>query len=355
MAAPTDAGKVKHPPIVWEHVPCPLCKAHAGDLLLSAAGDPPGTVYRLVRCRFCGLGYVNPRPDASSIGQFYPDDYEWYQQRPESSPGWLGRLRRRLEGHVLSTYFGYPGSPSNKQRALAALLYPWLAPPRDSHTCIPYTGRGRLLDYGCGAGGFARKMQQRGWDVVGMDFSAHAARRVNAAYGIPVHVGTLPHPAVAPESFDVINMGAVLEHVHRPHELVEAATRALRPGGLLVVAVPNIDSWTVRRFGAWNQIIDLPRHLLHFNPATLRRLLQAHGLEVEELRMLKRVGWLRRTFKMNVRRPDATAGQRWLARLGQLRPVQSLLVRWMVWTQQADCLFAVARRPTRPARFRVSA
>src|SRR5947209_19818870 len=69
MAEPTDAGTVKHPPIVWEHVPCPLCKAHAGELLLSAAGDPPGTVYRLVRCRFCGLGYVNPRPDAGSIGQ----------------------------------------------------------------------------------------------------------------------------------------------------------------------------------------------------------------------------------------------------------------------------------------------
>ena len=79
--AEAGAGKTRLP-IVWEHVPCPLCRAHAGELLIAAAGEPAGTVYRVVRCRFCGLGYVNPRPDFASIGQFYPDDYSPYRVRP---------------------------------------------------------------------------------------------------------------------------------------------------------------------------------------------------------------------------------------------------------------------------------
>lgn len=332
--------------IVWEDVPCPLCKARDEELCLSAPEGTSGPTYRVVRCRCCGMGYLNPRPDFASIGQFYPDDYAHYSATPPRSSGRGGGLRQWLERLVLSASFGYPPPLRHwYERALAALAAPWVAPPRSSHTSIPFTGRGRLLDFGCGGGWLAARMKQYGWDVEGMDFSAFAAHKVEQQFGLRVHVGTLPHPQVGPESFDVINMGQVLEHVHWPHAVVEAAAKALRPGGLLVVSVPNFASWSMRTFGAPSPAIDMPRHLLHFSPATLRRLLQAHGLEVTELRVLGRVGWMRRTLARTRQAGAAGWKQRLLARLGRSRLLVGALTRWTEWTRQADQLMAFARRP----------
>jgi 2-polyprenyl-3-methyl-5-hydroxy-6-metoxy-1,4-benzoquinol methylase len=335
-------------PIVWKDVPCPLCSVRNEELLLTATGEPAETVYRLVRCRSCGLGYLNPRPDEASIGQFYREDYEPYQARPIRAPGWWGRWRNKLARQVLATRLGYPSVTETPwTRFLAAVLSPWLAPGRDSFTGVPYAGQGRLLDFGCGSGWYAWRMKQQGWDVVGMDFSQHAARQVTTHYGIPVHVGTLPHQAIQPESFDAITMGAVLEHVHSAHRLIEAAVKALRPGGMLAVSVPNLESWALRRFGTDSYTLQLPVHLLHFTPVTLRRLLEWHGLEVIEQRMMARAGWMRRTLRTSAGQPGADTGRRALRWIAACRPAVSLLTRWTVWKGQADCLYALARRPVR--------
>src|SRR5262249_23099022 len=151
---------------------------------------------------------------------------------------------------------------------------------------LPFVGEGRLLDFGCGSGWYAHRMRELGWQVTAMDFNAQVAAQVQQRFGIPVVVGTLPHPEIEPESYDVITMGAVLEHVHRLHEVVAAAARALRPGGYLMAAVPNLDSWGFRHFGEDWWGLQIPHHLLHFNPTTLRRMLKAHGLEVRQLRIL---------------------------------------------------------------------
>ncbi len=212
-------------------------------------------------------------------------------------------------------------------------------------TALPYRGEGRLLDYGCGSGWYLERMRRRGWNVTGMDFSPHGARKVRERYGIEVHVGKLPHPAVPEASYDVITLGCVLEHVHAPHELIAAATEALKPGGLLVIVVQNIDSWGFRVFGPSWWPLELPRHLLHFKPATLRRLVESHGLEVCEQRMILRGGWMRRSLDLLARRPDKTAADRLLVRLLRPRLVTSLVTRWTTWTGQADCIYLTARRP----------
>jgi SAM-dependent methyltransferase len=299
------------PRVTWETVACPLCAASDEEVLLTEPVDDGEAVYRLVRCRGCGMGYLNPRPDEDSIGQFYPEEYEPYQAPQRHR---VGRWRQLV------------------------------GPGGNSLTAVPLHGQGRLLDFGCGSGWYAQRMKERGWHVTGMDFSAHAARQVEQRYGIRVHVGTLPHPDVAVESFDMVTMGAVLEHVHDPHCVIAAARRALRPGGRLLVSVPNLAGWGFRYFGRDWFGLELPRHLLHFTPDTLRRLVEGHGLEVRELGTQVRGGWLRRSLARAHQRGSAVS-RRPLARLGRLRVVSSLLAHWTGRTGQADAIRLIAERP----------
>jgi SAM-dependent methyltransferase len=301
------------PSVVWEDVACPLCEAREEELLLETSSSLDGWRFRLVRCGRCGLGYHNPRPDQGSIARFYPDDYAPYHRGER---------------------------PARKARRLAP---PWFGARRDSLTSLPYQGQGRLLEYGCGAGWLGKRLRDRGWDVTGMDFSPYAAAQARRLFGLPVIVGSLPHPAVAAESFDVIVMGAVLEHVHRPHDIIGAAAKALRPGGYLVVVVPNLGSWGFRTFGKSWWGLQLPVHLLHFTPATLRRLLEAHGLEVRHEFQPARASWMRRSLA--AARKQGLASSLWLRMLARSRLGASLLTRWSVAAGKGDCLLMRAYRP----------
>jgi SAM-dependent methyltransferase len=307
-------------PAGWEETACPLCGDGDGRELLRVPGEPGGPDYRLVECAACGLGYLNPRPDVYTIGRYYPDDYEPYQP-PAAKKSWWAGVRGRLERLGLWPAAG------------------------DSMTNVPPQGGRRLLDYGCGSGWYASRMRGRGWQVTAMDINPHATAQARQHFGLDTLTGTLPHPAVTPASYDAITLGAVLEHLHDPHPVFAAAREALTPGGLLVVSVPNRASWGFRAFGPAWWPLELPRHLLHFTPATLRRLAEMHGLEVVNLRMLGRTSWMKRSCAALGR--DAAGRQRhpWLTRLGRSRLFQGWLTRWTVWTGQADCLFLIARKP----------
>lgn len=334
----------------WEDIACPLCRARNEFEILQKRSDGPAETYRLVKCGQCGMGYLNPRPIETEIGRYYQESYGPYQAPPTRRLKDRPRLRQYLESLVRSHYFGYPPPLRHFRDRLAARIARWtLRPDRGSLTHLPYHGEGRLLDFGCGSGWYAHRMKERGWQVTGLDFSSHAAKQVEKLFGIPVHVGTLPHPDLKPQSFDMITMGAVLEHVHDPHQVVGAAATLLKPGGRLVIAVPNWSSWGFRFFGPYWWGLELPRHLLHFTPATLARLIKSHGLIVRELTTLVRGGWLRRSMALVRQDVDAPVSRRWLSALGRVRPLASLMARITGWTNQADCLKLIAELPLAPS------
>ena len=88
-------------------------------------------------------------------------------------------------------------------------------------------------------------------------------------------------------------MWQALEHVHDPLRVLCEAHRLLVPGGKIVVAVPNMDSLPYRWFGRAWQGLDLPRHLTHFSPRTLHKMLQRAGFQVGPVRMVRHSNWLR--------------------------------------------------------------
>ncbi len=333
---------VEHRAIRLESVPCLLCCSD--DYEPVQRGTDPfagtGAEFQVVRCRRCSFAYTNPRPTVDQIGLFYPKDYGPYEGR-EAKTGVVAGLRFELEKAVLRSQYGYPPQPvSSAVRMQALFARLWINRSRQRQFWIPFRSPGSLLDFGCGAGEFLRRMKAFGWNVQGLDFSAEVAQEVTARLNVPVLVGTLPHPHVGPKSFDAVTMWNALEHVHDPRATVKAAREALAARGLLVVGVPNFASWSARHFREYWYGLQLPTHLSHFTPETLVRLLERENFRLLELKHVSRVGCLRKSARMATR---ASALSWWL-RACRFKPLGLAISNWAERTGQADFMVAIAEK-----------
>jgi SAM-dependent methyltransferase len=179
-------------------------------------------------------------------------------------------------------------------------------------------------------------MHQEGWQVTGLDATVSADVLAQARDRYPVLSGTLPHADLTPASFHVITMWQSLEHVHDPLAVLQEARRLLMPGGGLLVTVPNIAGASFRWFGSAWFGLDLPRHLTHFTPVTLYRMMHRAGFQVGPLRMVRHPGWIRRSA--------ALAAVSWRNSLLRTRFGAGLAAWYAYWTYQADCLLITGRR-----------
>jgi len=199
---------------------------------------------------------------------------------------------------------------------------------------LPRQERGRLLDFGCGGGGFLERMRRLGWQVTGVDMSVAAVQRVRTELGLDALAGSLPHAGLVHNAFDLITMWQSLEHVHEPLPVLREARRLLVSGGMLVVSVPNIDSLPFRWFGtAWFGL-DLPRHLTHFTPPTLRLMLEKAGFRVQSLRLVRHSDWLRSSAELASQLGRGAPWQGWL----RTRAGSNLAAWYSYLTRQADCI-----------------
>ncbi len=209
-------------------------------------------VFAVVRCDHCGLLRLDPHPLPEELQHYYPKDY-WFSPGG-STAGTLEETYRRL---VLRDHVHFVETALRRSPAA-----------------------GPVLDVGCGGGLFLGMMRERGFRILGLDFSPEAAaiawRRQNA----PAVCATLEHVPFRAGSVGGITMFHVLEHLYDPRVYLRAAHDLLMPGGVLVVQVPNAASWQFRLLGrAWNGI-DVPRHLFDFRDRDVEKLLTGCGFEV---------------------------------------------------------------------------
>jgi SAM-dependent methyltransferase len=231
----------------------------------------------------------------SSLGDYYPNTNHAHQEQHGDVPGDKSSVpvRKLLLRHLYAP-------PERKPRGVACIFAKALLTARGSDRLgagLPVRGNGKLLDFGCGYGKLLRRMSAAGWDVTGLDFSDQAVNAVRAA-GITAHQGTLPHPQLASHSFDAVTMEHALEHVPDPLPVLRAAREVLRPGGALLVHVPNFSSWEVQQFRGDAIQIDLPRHLLHFEPASLGKMLEAAGFVDVAVHSRPRRGSVRQSINL---------------------------------------------------------
>ena len=137
---------------------------------------------------------------------------------------------------------------------------------------------GTVLDLGCATGGFLSTLQGPSWKCFGIEMSEDAANVARRRCGAEVFVGDILDAPFLPASFDAITCFNVFEHVYEPKEVLIKVAEWLKPGGIFYTLMPNIDSAGARIFRSYWYALELPRHLYHFSPATLRRIAGAAGL-----------------------------------------------------------------------------
>jgi 2-polyprenyl-3-methyl-5-hydroxy-6-metoxy-1,4-benzoquinol methylase len=298
--------------VEWEETACLLCRGRNWFTLVEAPDRAPGCRglwFAVVQCNDCGLCFTNPRPDVESLAQFYPPSYAPHQLRDQAE--------------------------SKPRFSLSSLFH------RGTELATPDSGGRRLLDFGCGAGSFLARMHGQGWEVTGIDASPLAVETVRSRLGLRALAGSLPHPDLKDERFDLITMRQSLEHVGDPQEVLNQAYGLLKPRGRMIVSVPNIDSLPFRWFGhAWFGL-DLPRHLTHFAPWTLQFMLERAGFRVGPIRTVRRGKWFQSSARLASRIAPGNHFHRFLA----VRPAASLLAWYSYLTNQCDCMTVVAERP----------
>ena len=239
--------------IPLEKIPCPLCGGSDFEVLVIEQTFP------VVRCRSCHLTFANPRPDTRGLHKFYDNYFP-----PESESLWQEQMSRvfLIEG----------------ARKIEELQ-------KEGKIKLPKNPK--LLDVGCGMGFFLELMAKEGWQVQGVEPAPDAVRHGRDKLKLEIFEGKLSEaPFKGP--YDAVTLWYVMEHVPNPHEILQKVSGLLRPGGLLIIRVPNqnapIDAWLSRLGLGQFFLMNPPRHLFDYSPKTLTALVQKYGLRMMEIR-----------------------------------------------------------------------
>jgi SAM-dependent methyltransferase len=147
-----------------------------------------------------------------------------------------------------------------------------------------------MLEVGSGTGLFLEEAIRLGhWDVVGVEPSEHAASYSREALGVEIIQSPFAEAEFPPScdaSFDAVVFWNVFEHLYHPVADLRKARRLLKPGGWVVIGLPNVESWEQRIFGKYWVGWDQPRHLYLFPQKTLRHILEKEGFRYETARCL---------------------------------------------------------------------
>jgi 2-polyprenyl-3-methyl-5-hydroxy-6-metoxy-1,4-benzoquinol methylase len=205
----------------------------------------------MTRCIHCGLFRQNPRLSWDALKSYYPEDYSAYQPVISTEKSWFKQVDRRY-------------GMRKRIRAIEQQLH-----------------GGRLLDIGCGTGVFLAELKRRsGWDIVGVEPVTEAARYASEYLNIEIFNRTFLNTNFPASSFDTITMWNVLEHFYAPIDNLQLAHHLLKPGGLLVFSIPNLESVEARLFGTHWLGWDLPRHLYLFPRDQLQTILHQIGFQI---------------------------------------------------------------------------
>lgn len=224
-------------------IKCPFCESEKTHLYLKLKDYfLTQEDFQIQECENCNLLFTMPRPDSAEIGKYYKsDDYLSHNEHKKGLVPWLYKRVKRV--NIRNKY----------EMACKGLTNP------------------KLLDFGCGIGDFLLYAKRKGCDITGCDLSEDARSLASEKLGktivSPEEIFALPD-----STFDIITMWHVLEHVPDLKYHAQQLHRLLKPGGRLVVAVPNFHSFDAHFYKDHWAAYDVPRHLYHFHKESLQNV-----------------------------------------------------------------------------------
>ncbi len=239
--------------IQYEH--CPICNSTDIHEVLNAKDyTVSGEIFPIWHCNKCSLRFTQSVPEIKDIGRYYLSAD--YISHSDTKKGIVNNLYHKVRNITLQ----------QKQRLI-----------------INRTGlrEGSLLDVGCGTGSFLSVMKQAGWQVKGLE-PDEQARSLAVQKGIPVESSEHLF-SIIPGSYNAITLWHVLEHVHELHSYMNQLRLLLKENGVLCIAVPNYTCGDAQHYGNGWAAYDVPRHLYHFSPASMKELLLMHHLEAVDI------------------------------------------------------------------------
>jgi len=235
---------------------CLLCGSDQTPTVFEANDYFTGKRFEIRQCAACGFAFTWPQP--RNLDEFYPPQYRRYGG---------------LTAWLFKTFDG--GRAAAVARSIAA--------------------NGRALEIGCGPGWMSEAVRRQGWTVVGNERTVDSTTIATRQRGLALFVGGLD-AVKSTSQFDLVIIHQVLEHLDDPLQTLAGIARVLKPGGKVLIGVPNFASWQARFTRQHWQHLEVPRHLGHFTPQTIQDACKRVGLEVESFRFVSierdPYGWL---------------------------------------------------------------
>ena len=234
--------------------PCVLCGHSQKAVLFETDDYMTRDPFWLIQCQVCRLVETAPRPQPEKMNQYYPDEYFGLSGRRFLGPGeMIIRLARLWRADAIHRYFRLPG---------------------------------RVLDIGCGRGWMLAKLKQLGWECYGTEWSETLVK-LHQQNGLQVVRELDLRDCHFPDQFfDAVTLWHVFEHIPNPVEILSEIHRILKPGGLIVLATPDVGGLSARLTRqAWFSL-DVPRHLFHYSHNTLAAIIERAGFRILRRRYL---------------------------------------------------------------------
>jgi SAM-dependent methyltransferase len=231
---------------------CPVCAAPLDRARIASSDRLHGTPgrFEVAVCSICGAGVTQPPASAAVLARFYPQGYGPHERTDARPLALISAAIRGWQGVLV----------------------------RGSPPLVAIRGRrpGRGLDVGAGRGDLSEMLQARGWQMTAVEPSAGAVGYAMAR-GIDAREGVMATAELEAGSYDCAIFKHSLEHAVDPVDDLRRARMALKPGGLVLISVPNFGSWQRLRFEGFWYHLDLPRHRVHFSAGSLERALAEAG------------------------------------------------------------------------------
>ncbi len=307
--------------MIGKTVPCNLCGSIKGKFLFNAKDRLHGCegTFTYVKCKMCGLVYMNPQILPEDAGKFYPNDYGPHKATKN-------RQQNRL---TMKTQL--------KKRSFGTFI------------CNKLTSQSRLLDVGCGNGKFLYEIKSSvGCNVYGVDISEKAAKIANRDYGLDVFTGTIMEVPFPSDYFNMITAWQYLEHVHNPLEVLQKFYHLLKADGVCIISTPNFNSFNSKVFKDRWYALDCPRHLHIYTPKTIDKFLEKAGFLLTGISYDKSSKNLLGSLQYHFYGDNYTAEYRnRIKRSLIVKAVLSPLTRVFALLKKSDNIIVSARKVTR--------